>query len=289
MTKIVAALAIIFCAVVTARAETLSPGEFTAQFAGALRSELRTSTVTVRADLELAIKSPDGKERTAFLNHAYQEYSEGPPSELGNVIHKFVAAFAEQERLASKPLDRSLIVPIIKDRAWLAESQKNLKVRGVARSLDFVSAPYNEDLVVFYAEDSPRNIQYLVPLALDAAGISRAELRALAVANLQRLVPKVEMHNGPLVSMILAGGNYEASLLLVDEIWTQAALRQAVDGDVVVAIPARDLLFFTGSRNRAGIARLREIATKYVNQASYRLTDTLFVRRNGKFLRFDGK
>jgi len=287
MTRIVAALAIILCAV-AAQARTLSPAEFTARFADALRSELRDATITVQADLELAIKSPDGKGRTAFLDNAYREYAESPPSELGNVMRKFVEAFAEQERLASARLDRSLIVPIVKDRQWFAASQASLRARGISGAPEFVSEPYNDDLVVFYAEDSPKNIRYLIPQRLDEAGISRGELRALAVANLKRMLPKIEMHNGPLVSMITAGGSYEASLLLMDEIWSQPALRAAVDGDVVVAIPARDLLFFTGSRSPAGIARLREIATKSLKQASYTLTDTLFVRRNGKFSRFDG-
>ena len=88
MTRIVAALAFIFCVfcLVTAQAKTLSPGEFTAEFADALRAELAASTVTVRADLELVIKSPDGKEATAFLRNAYQEYSTAPSGELANVI-----------------------------------------------------------------------------------------------------------------------------------------------------------------------------------------------------------
>jgi uncharacterized protein YtpQ (UPF0354 family) len=87
--------------------------------------------------------------------------------------------------------------------------------------------------------------------------------------------------------MITADGSYESSLLLLDDLWSKGDVPAKVDGDVVVAIPARDLLFFTGSRNPAGVARLHELAAKYVKQASYRLTDTLFVYRDGRFTRFD--
>jgi uncharacterized protein YtpQ (UPF0354 family) len=87
--------------------------------------------------------------------------------------------------------------------------------------------------------------------------------------------------------MITADGSYESSLLLLDDLWSKGDVPAKVDGDVVVAIPARDLLFFTGSSNPAGVARLRELAAKYVKQASYRLTAALFVYRDGRFTRFD--
>jgi uncharacterized protein YtpQ (UPF0354 family) len=103
------------------------------------------------------------------------------------------------------------------------------------------------------------------------------------VENLKRLLPKIEVHAGPLVSMVTAGGNYEASLLLFDELWSNGPIR--VEGDFVVAVPARDVLLVTGSRNLAGIAKLRELAVKMVRESSYHLTDQLFVYRQGSFQR----
>ena len=143
---------------------------------------------------------------------------------------------------------------------------------------------FNEDLVVVYAEDSPSSIRYLRPGDLTAVGVKSDQLRALAVSNLRKLLPKTEIRPGPLVSMILAGGDYEASLLLFDDLWTGGKI--AVDADVVVAIPARDILLFTGSKNRAGIARLCELASKAAPELSYRLTDRRFVHRGGRFERF---
>ena len=49
----------------------------------------------------------------------------------------------------------------------------------------------------------------------------------------------------------------------------------------------RDLLLFTSSRNAAGVARLQELATKFAREASYRLTDRLFVYRGSRFQRFE--
>jgi hypothetical protein len=55
-----------------------------------------------------------------------------------------------------------------------------------------------------YAEDSPKNIRYLTPDDLKILGIKKEELRELAVTNLKALPPKIEIHAGPLVSMIVA-------------------------------------------------------------------------------------
>jgi uncharacterized protein YtpQ (UPF0354 family) len=269
-----------------AQAQTLSPAEFTAEIATALRSELAKSNVEIKAELELMIKAEDGRESKAFLHNAYSEYMLASESQRPDIIRKYVAAFAEQQRLWPANVDRSRIVPVIKDRAWFAEMEATLKARGAGPPPEYVSEDFNDELMIFYAEDTPSNIRYLVSKRLEEVGVAREGLRALAIANLAKLLPQIEVHSNPLVSMITAGGDYEASLLLVDDIWSKGRVPETVDGDIVAAIPARGRLFFTGSRNRAGIARLRELARKLV-ATPYHLTDTLFVYRGGQFTRFD--
>ena len=72
-----------------------------------------------------------------------------------------------------------------------------------------------------------------------------------------------------------------SSLLLLGDLWSRGQIK--VDGDIVVAVPAKDALLVTGSRNAAGIARLRKFAADVVDGA-YGLTKTLFVYRGGKFV-----
>jgi len=104
------------------------------------------------------------------------------------------------------------------------------------------------------------------------------------VANLRRVLPDIELHEGPLVSMLTAGGTYEASLLLLEDLW--AGDKPKVDGDYVVAVPSRDVLLITGSRNQEGLAKLRELAEEIATTGSYALTSELFIRRNGAFRRY---
>ncbi len=283
---LIALAAIVLCVfgVVRLRArEPLSRAEFTREFAKRLGSALPGSTVDIKAEGELRVTNAKGKESTMFLDNAYADYVRDPKT-LSAVIQKYGAGLAEFPG-SEAALDRSRIVPIIKDRKWLAEMRESLQARGAEQPPENVFDDLNEELVVVYAEDNPKSIRYLTPKNLQDTGVAREELRGLAVENLQRLLPRIEVLPGPLVSMVKADGNYEASLLLFDGIWSSGSGQIRVDGDFVVAIPTRDLLLVTGSRNPAGIAKLRELAGRAVRESSYHLTDQLFVCRNGSFTR----
>lgn len=93
----------------------------------------------------------------------------------------------------------------------------------------------NKELVVVYALDDATRVRYLT--ARDVSALDRVELKALALANLKRLLPKIEMRNDGDVAIVSAGGDYEASLLLLDDIWSGGQIQ--MNGDIVVAIPAR--------------------------------------------------
>jgi hypothetical protein len=68
------------------------------------------------------------------------------------------------------------------------------------------------------------------------------------------------------------------------EEWSSGQIK--VDGDIVAAVPVEDALLLTGSRNRAGLERLRAVA-KDVAAGPSGLSNALFVYRDGKFVRFD--
>jgi uncharacterized protein YtpQ (UPF0354 family) len=178
----------------------------------------------------------------------------------------------------SPPLDRSRIVPVIKTQRWLDGVRQEL----TTPEKQPLTEPYNSELIVAYAEDLPSSIRYLN--GHDDVG-DRAKLHELALSNLHRMLSKIEMRPGADgIYFIEAGGDYEASLLLADYIWTSGQFD--VDGDIVVAVPAKNALFVTGSRNRAGLKKLRAIAAE-VAAAPYGLTPALFVYRGGKFVVFD--
>jgi uncharacterized protein YtpQ (UPF0354 family) len=261
----------------------VSPREFTGEFAKALRQANPELKVAVVKDLELSLTTADGRESTSFLDNAYDTYKQDPEAKA-DVIKRFVAASLEGIVLVRDEIDRTRIVPIIKDRPWLEETRQALLSRGVKEAPEHVYEDFSSDLIILYAEDSPKNIRYLGPKDLELAKIQRSELRALASENLTRLLPKIERHGTNGLYMITSGGDYEASLLVLDSIWSSGQMD--VNGDVVIAIPTRDLLLVTGSRNEQGIAKIRQMAREASTGGSYRLTQKLFVYRSGKFTEF---
>ena len=262
-------------------AEMLTPPAFTQEFARALARTRPSANVSVAGDLKLMIKETDGLVRNIQLNNAYNEYKLDP-QRFDDLVATFSAIFSQS---ASKEagLDRTRIVPVIKDRQWLDELHNTLKARGVAQQ--HLADRFNDELVIVYAQDDPNRMRYLT--TQEDFGLSREELRSLAIANLKRVLPKIEMGRVGDVALMSAGGNYEASLLLIDDIWSSGQIQ--VNGDIVVAIPTRDTLLVTGSRSRSGLKLVRELTAKFKAQGPYELTDTLSRYRDGRFTRFGSR
>ncbi len=59
------------------------------------------------------------------------------------------------------------------------------------------------------------------------------------------------------VLMITNGGNYEAAMLIWDDIWPQ--IESVVEGDFYIAVPARDVLYVAPKSNPDAISRLTEL------------------------------
>jgi uncharacterized protein YtpQ (UPF0354 family) len=243
-------------------AEMLTPPAFTQEFARALARTRPSANVSVAGDLKLTIKETDGLVRNIHLNNAYNEYKLDP-QRFDDLVATFSAIFSQS---ASKQagLDRTRIIPVIKDRQWLDELHNTLKAKGVAQQ--HLADRFNDELVIVYAQDDPNRMRYLT--TQEDFGLSREE----RVGD---------------VALMSAGGNYEASLLLIDEIWSSGQIQ--VNGNIVVAIPTRDALLVTGSRSRSGLKLVRELTAKFKAQGPYELTDTLFRYRDGRFTKFGSR
>jgi uncharacterized protein YtpQ (UPF0354 family) len=239
------------------------------------------TTVTVSGDLTLNLRRPDGRGATVNLANLYNAYVQ-EPARRDELVTRLVTSVAEPCKACGR-LDRTNIVPVIKSRLWLEHLRAVFRAQAGANAPDPLYEDFNSELVIVYAEDSGGRTRYLS--TAENTGIARAALRALAVENLRRLLPKVEMRlHDNVFGRITAGGDYEASLLLLDEVWSNPQIK--VNGDIVVAIPAKDILLITGSRNRKGMQTLRNLAANIVQKESYRLVETLFVYRNGRFVTY---
>ncbi len=266
------------------KTKVLTPSEFTSECVKALQERSPSLKIEVVRDLELRLTGSDGHEFGSFLYNIYDLYRQDPIAKA-TLIDRVVATALEITTGTHDGVDRTCIVPIIKDRPWLEESRQRSVTLGAEGTPEQVYEDFNQDLIILYGEDSEKNICYFTLKDLEAAKIERRGLRELACENLKRLLPKVELHGSSGSYMITAGGTYEASLLLLDSIWRNEQLD--VRGDIVVAIPTRDLLLVTGSEDAEGLAKVKETVRDAYSTSAYRLTPKLFVRRDGRFVEFE--
>lgn len=256
------------------RAEVLSPQAFTEAFAAAVVKAEPSAQVTVIGELRTDTRNAKGEATTSDLRNAYNVYRLNP-QDLDGILAKYAGLLIDILHAGdAPPLDRARIVPVIKTQRWLDGVRQEM----TTPERQPLTEPYNSELIVAYAEDRPSSIRYLN--GHDDVG-DRAKLHDLALSNLHRLLAKIDMRpGGDGIFLVEAGGDYEASLLLADSIWSSGQFQ--VDGDIVVAVPAKNALFVTGSRNRTGLKKLRAIAAE-IAAAPYGLTPALFVYRGGKF------
>jgi uncharacterized protein YtpQ (UPF0354 family) len=284
----VAGLAGLCCAVVflmgQAAGALLTSDQFTKEFAERLRQKATVTKVEITGERQLDVTTSGGGV-VSYLDHAFQEYSQKPENKLAIMDH-YMTAIVEAANKADKErtLDAKRIVPVIKDRSWLESVRQALRqAGGGAKAVEPVFDEFNHELIVVYAEDQANKIRFLGAEEIAKAKVERAKLRDMAVGNLVQILPKVQQVGAGGFFVVQAGGMYESSLLLQDSLWKKGVFD--VKGDVVVAIPARDILVVTGSDDANGLTKMKA-AIELAKNSAYPLTSEMFVYREGKFVRF---
>jgi len=180
---------------------------------------------------------------------------------------------------AAKGLDLTLLVPFIK---VMELDDPSVTVVTLSHDDSPVMRPFAADLVVMYAIDLPTHFQFVAYRDLRNASINEEELHSIALRNLSTRVPRIELHGQPPRYMVTAGGNFEATLLLLDSMWEQFA--EQMPGDLLAVAPARDLLFVSASGWDGALSFMQEMANGHLPEKRYALSKCVFARRDGKWV-----
>lgn len=223
------------------------------------------------------VSRDNGRNSQYSIDNAYKEY-QAHPGELKEILHRYLAASASLQN-PDRDKKKENIVPIVKPLVFLDEVKIQEAQAGATKPMDMVYDVYNRDLVILYAFNGDADIQYMSGDDLKKLGIPRDSLRALALRNLSAHLDSIQLHENEGVYMPTAGGNYEASILLLGWFWNKQNL--PVKGDFVIAVPSRDVLLITGSGEKDGVKKLREFVEKMSTSVTYPISDSLY--------RWDGK
>lgn len=214
----------------------------------------------------------NGKSMRIFTENAYKEYIDKPKS-IEAILNKYVSV-GNKYLGVETAINYNRIVPIIKSIEYLEETRIEAKKMGVTKDIDGVYEKYNDQLIITYAEDTDNEIRYLTQNDLKFFSFELRSLKELAIKNLDEILTSIKRKDGGGFYMIIAGGNYEASIILLDNFLTKANF--PIDGDMVVAIPNRDMLLVTGSNNKPGISKIKELANNTYKTGNYILSNYLY-------------
>jgi uncharacterized protein YtpQ (UPF0354 family) len=251
--------------------KTISIKEFTKLYFDALLLLFSNAEFTIVNDNAIEGKL-DKKNIRILTDNAYKEY-EANPNSIGAILNKYVSV-GNKLLNAGTVINVNRIVPIIKPREYLEETRMEAEKMGVTKEIDGVYEKYNDQLIIVYAEDTDSDIRYLTQDDLKSLSLNFSSIKELAIKNLDELLTSIKRKDGGGSYMLVAGGNYEASIILLTNFLTKENF--SVDGDIVVAIPNRDMLLITGSDNKAGISRIKELATNTYKSGNYRLSNYLY-------------
>jgi len=251
-------------------APDLREREFTELLARLIPVRQRGAQAVVVGPLRLKITLENGMDLTSDLGNLWEQCGGRPGSRL-EYCERYLGALSE---IGENTVTRdALIVPVIKSQGWVEFAGQKVKLK---------AQPFVADLWIVYARDKPNSLEYLTvehPSTL-------AELRGQALENLKSVLPGVALQGGEGTYMVTAGGDFEASLLLLDDFWRQ--VEHLVEGDPVAAVPSRDVLVFTGARSEDGLGRVRAIVAEVSKGSAYLISPTLLVRRDGRWEAFEG-
>lgn len=142
-----------------------------------------------------------------------------------------------------------------------------------------------EDLILCFAVDKGDRYEILQNEVLKKnPDLNMDILHQISVnAMIEEIGEQIKMQGDPnQLIMVTAGGNFEAAIILIDFFWEQ--IHQLLEGDAILAIPARDLLFIGKKGNQKAIDKLKEIINGFFDNPETQglLSKAIYLKQSGK-------
>jgi uncharacterized protein YtpQ (UPF0354 family) len=253
----------------------LTETEFAKKFADQLTESISGLKIISINELEVKTEFNELEEITHYLDNCYSEYL-NDPKDIKDIMARYLNS-AKSLCIPKEPINLDRIVPVIKDHEFL----RQLKQLNAKHEDSHVYEKYNSELYLFYVEDKEHSINYITQDDFKALGISYENLKSKAIENLENMV-SIECHGEDGYFMLVAGGNYEASLILLN-IWDKDNFD--VKGEIIIGIPSRDLLIITGKDDTENLEKLQNIITEIHETGDHLVSKEMFEYINGKFER----
>ena len=237
-----------------------------------LRNPGKTFVLTDEPSIDIV--KTDGSRTKLFL-HNLQTECDRYPEDRVEIVERYFRILMAEDDFADVVADD--IVALVRDAEYCAYV--------TAQEVDAVTEHLVGDLWVIYAVDRPQSTSVLTADVITGLGLSHFDVRTLGLKNLRRLLSDLEIvRQAEFYELNCENSVYLAGALLLDGIWEEAAAK--VEGDVVVAVPSRDVLLFSGTSNPAGLTQLRQATDSVFSGGDHLISRTLMRRVTGQWRLF---
>ena len=252
----------------------LSELEFTELFASRLKLKVFGLNILKIVGLEIQTEYEGQIGFKHFLDNAYREYTT-EPDELEEIITRYLNTSNSLYFKNNGAINIDDILPVVKDYRFV----QGLKEENPNFENESLYEKYNEELFIFYAEDTETTINYLNKEDFASLNISFSNLKSRAIENLENCI-NIERHGETDYFILTIDGNYESSLILLD-IWSKDNF--PVQGNFVIGIPTRDVILITGSEDSDNLIRLYERIEEIFRTGDHLVSDKMFEYKHDKF------
>src|SRR5262245_30490568 len=219
---------------------------FTERIAERLRARSPETRVAVKERLHLEIVKGETTQQL-FLHNLWQRCQTNPESCEGD-IERYLTLGLEGQGLTDSYLKPEFVRPVLKDRQWMDHVGGMFKDQPADKAAEnaLVSRPLVADLYVVYVFDLPDGMRMMTHGDMTQLKLDEARVDALAIENLDKASPEMDWElvaPGSRIRVMHFGDSYESSRVIPHARWKRMA--DDVAGDLVVAAPSRDFVYFT--------------------------------------------
>jgi uncharacterized protein YtpQ (UPF0354 family) len=227
--------------------------------------------LAIRQDEAIDVTGPGEKIHTVFLGNLLAECLRSPDERI-EIVDRYLKTLVSNEK--DPPASRSDIVSMVRHSDYRSYMNQD--------EVDVLTEHMVGDLWIVYGIDYPHSTSVLNVEKLKAIGVDATDLKQLGLENVARLLDDLEYQSYDAYSVLTSANPvYLSSTLLLDYVWD--FLANKVNGDLVVAVPARDTVIFCDSHEPEGIQALREEAEHVIRTGDHVLSEALLYRASGKW------
>jgi hypothetical protein len=258
----------------------VSKAEFRRQYMAYVRERLPDHPCEEVAGDDLSLKVsgfPQHAEVTQCLDNVYAEFRKNP-QDRDDIFERALSLLRSLGHPAVP--DRSNILPMLKSRQWLANCYPAGHAPEANSGAELHHEVLNDELVVTYVTMEPA-IRFVQRADIADAGILPAELRGVALTNMRARLPRVEFVELESVWSASVGGNFEATMLVDEEIWRDERFAQAET--VLVAVPDRNTILMSTDASVRGVWTMSSFAAVLARTETYPISSHVFRRVGTEF------